>query len=98
MLEKPANGRCTRLRKLSEIGVKMTALERDQLLRLEGALVGGQRQIGYGDRIVQRSDHKKRGRVNAGAQTPRLTMRAARGDLEVAEFSQIPSSIGFRET
>jgi hypothetical protein len=56
----PSDGRRARSQELPEIGIEMTALDRDQLLRLERALIGSERQIGPGNRVVEGYDHEER--------------------------------------
>ena len=60
MFAEPFGRRAARPRELTEIGIEMPARDHDQPLRLERTLVGGEREIGDGDRITERDDQKNR--------------------------------------
>src|ERR1700722_17764732 len=66
--------------KLVAIGVEVSARDKHKLLGLERLLIGREREIREGNRIVRRDDHQQRGRRDARCPNTRLVhARKSRG-------------------
>src|SRR5258708_2765092 len=96
MLTEPGHCRGARGSELPRVRIEMSAVDRDELLRLECLLVGAQLEIGQGDVVGQRDDHQQRRGGNPGDPSSRLVIRARRAERTVTSFSQAPGGSGWR--
>ena len=86
MLTEP--GRCSGARgsELSHVGIEMSAIDRDELLRLECLFLGAQLEIGQDSVIGQGDGHQQ----YEGSAVPRLTCLAMPSFAPVNLFPATP--------
>lgn len=82
----------TGLIEFGDVRIEVAARDRHEALRLKGALVGGQLEIGQRDRVLQRDDHQqRRGRH---ARNPRARFVHARGARRAHRDAVLPGAVG----